>query len=84
MLQWYNIYTETLQKNEYVINSYCRFVSNKILETKQCTIVWYVDENKASHVKTKLIDELISYLKVRFGDLVITSGKKHSFMGMNI
>ena len=67
-----------------MINPYDRCVANKILEEKQFTIVWYFGYNKASHVNQKAIDELIRYLKVHFGFIVITRGKKHSFLGMNI
>ena len=67
-----------------MINPYDRCVANKILEGKQFTIVWYFNYNKASHVNPKAIDELIRYLKVHFGIIVITRGKKHSFLGMNI
>ena len=83
-LHWYTLYIDTLQKKGYVINPYAFCVSSKIIEGKQYTIVWFVDDNKAYHVKPKIIDELISDLKLNFGDLVITRGKKHSFLGMNI
>ena len=32
----------------------------------------------------KVIYDMFSYLKVHFGDLVITMGKKYSLMGTNI
>ena len=50
-------------------------MTNKIIE-KKCTIFLYVNDNKASHVNPKVIDELISDLKVYLGGLVITRGKK--------
>ena len=59
-------------------------MANKTIEGKQCTIVWYVNDNKASHVNPKLIDEIIGYLKVHFGVLVIKRGNKHSFLGITI
>ena len=83
-LHWYTLYIDTLQKKGYVINPYAFCVSSKIIEGKQYTIVWFVDDNKAYHVKPKIIDKLISDLKLHFRDLVITRGKKHSFLGMNI
>ena len=48
------------------------------------TIIWYVDDKKASPVNPKVVDELISYLKVNFGVILITRGNKHYFTGMNI
>ena len=56
----------------------------KKLEGKQCAIVWYVIEKKASHLNPKVIDKMISYLKIRFVDLSTTRGKNHSFMVINI
>ena len=63
-LQWYTIYTVILQKKGFVINTYDRCVVNKIIEEKKCTIVWYVDDNNASHMNPKVIDDIISDLKV--------------------
>ena len=75
---------ENIYKKEYMINTYDCCVTNKIIEGKKCTIVWYFDDNKALHVNPKAIGELISDLKVYFEDLLITRGNKHYFMGMNI
>ena len=55
---------ETLQKKVYVINTYNWCVENKEIEEKKCTIVWYVDDNNASHMNPKVIDDIISDLKV--------------------
>ena len=62
-----------------MINPYSNCVVSKIIEEKKCTIVWYVDDNNALHVNLKLIENLISALKVHFGDLVITRGKNTPF-----
>ena len=37
-----------------------------------------------SHIKAKLVEVLINYLKNNFGELVVNRGKKHTFLGMNI
>ena len=42
-LRWYELYSETLSKEGFVINPYDKCVANKIINGKQCTIVWYVD-----------------------------------------
>ena len=42
-----------------------------------------VDYNKVLH-GSKLVEDLINYLKHDFGRLVVTKGKKHKFLGMNI
>ena len=39
-LQWYKYYTEALEKEGFVLNSYDRCVTNKMIDGHQCTIVW--------------------------------------------
>jgi len=40
---------ETLQEWGFTLNLYDKCVANKIIEGKQCTITWHVDELKLSH-----------------------------------
>ena len=54
ILLWYDLYANTLKELSFVINLYKIFVSNKITYGKQCTIWWYVNNNKVSHVKPKV------------------------------
>ena len=61
-----------------------RCVAYKIVYVKQCTHVWYVGDNKVSHMEEKLVEYLINDLKNNFGELVVTRGKKHTFLDMNI
>ena len=49
-LQWYNFYTQTLKTEGYKLNEYEKFVSNKAINENKCTVVWYLDGNKASHL----------------------------------
>ena len=37
------------------LNPYDRYVKNKLVNSKQCTLVWYVDDNKVSHMEEKLV-----------------------------
>ena len=46
--------------------------------------MWYVDDNKASHVDSKVIYNLLEIIKIHFGEITIIKGKKHTFLGMNI
>ena len=34
---------------------------NKLVCGKQCTLVWYVDNNKVSHIESEVVDYLINY-----------------------
>ena len=59
-------------------------MENKPLNGKQCNLVWYVDDKKESHMETKVVENLTNDLKNHFVKLVVTRGKKHIFLGINI
>lgn len=83
-LLWYDLYSTTLEKEGFVINPYDRCVANKIINGKQCTIVFYVDDNKISHVDPDVVTNVVDKLKEHFGSLTVTRGKKHDFLGMEL
>ena len=86
-LRWYELFSQTLKKEGFVINPYDRCVANKIINGKQCTIVWYVDDNKLSHKDPKVVTEILEIMKKHFGELVIHRacvGKNFDFLGMGI
>jgi hypothetical protein len=83
-LLWYKMYVSTLKDMEFVINPYNKCVANKVINGKQCTILWYVDNNKLSHVEEKVVTEIIEDIKADYGNLVVSRGKEYKFLGMNI
>ena len=83
-LLWYQLYSSTLERMGFKINPYDRCVANKEIEGSQCTICWYVDDNKLSHKSEKVVTDVLEEIKQHFGDLVIARGRKHDFLGMDI
>ena len=81
---WYNLYVDILKENGFVLNPYDRCVANKIINGKQCTIMFYVDDNKVSHEDPKVVDEILKMLEGYFGKMETTRGDKHNFLGMDI
>ena len=51
---------------------------------KQCTIGWYVEDNKLSHTDGNVVDEVLDMIRKTFGDIEVTRGKSHVFLGMKI
>jgi hypothetical protein len=47
-------------------------------------MAWYIDDNKLSHVDSKVNDNIIASIEEHFPGLVITRGKEHIFLGMKI
>ena len=82
---WYNLFSETLEKMGFVINPYDSCVANKTINGKQCTIVWYVDDLKISHMELSVIREILDVIQSKFsGELVVTTGKEHTYLGIDI
>lgn len=83
-LLWYELYVKTLKGMGFVLNPYDRCVANKMINGKQCTVAWYVDDNKLSHEDPEVVTEVLNAIKDHFGDLVITRGDTHDLLGMTI
>jgi len=69
------------------LNPYDPCVVNYMIDGKQCTIVWYVDDNKISHVSEKVVTNIVEgneAIEAKFGKMMVVRGKKHIFLGMDI
>ena len=69
---WYQLYSETLKGLGFEINPYNRCVANKIIDGKQCTIVFYMDDNKISHADKSVVTIVIKEISEHFGDLTVS------------
>ena len=83
-LQWYKLFTGTLEGMGFKLNAYDKCIANKIINGKQCTIVWHVDDCIASHMEPKVLETISAKLISEFGETEINRGRKHSFLGMDI
>jgi hypothetical protein len=83
-LLWYELFSETLKKMGFKLNPYDPCVANCMIEGKQCTIVWYVDDNKISHVDPRVVGMVIERIESRFDKMTVTRGREHEFLGMSI
>ena len=55
-----------------------------MINGRQCTIVFYVDNNKVSHVDKEVVTDVINEISKHFGELTVSRGTKHDFLGMDI
>ena len=51
---------------------------------KQCSIVWYVDDVKVSHVDRSVVEEVIMDLEDTFGKVNPVFGNKQEYLGMKV
>ena len=71
----------------FIINPYDWCVANKMIDGKQCTILWHVDDMKISHVSAATNTDIIRMIDKEFGaeaPLTITRGKVHDYLGMTL
>ena len=61
---WYSLYKRTLEREGYELNPYDFCLVNKVINRKQSTAAWYVDDEKASHVDPNVMDALLENIKV--------------------
>ena len=83
-LLWYNTYHDTLKQMGFEINKVDPCVANKIINGKQCTITWYVDDNKLSHKDPQVVTDILNEIEKVYPGLVTTRGKEHTLLGMKI
>ena len=70
------------QRNEY---DWC--VMNNIMDKKQCTIIWYINDLKTSHVDPAVISRFIADIDAeswKIAKMTIMRGKVHKHLGMTI
>ena len=58
-----------------------------IVDDKQCTILWHVDDLKTSHVDPAVIYSVLAGINAEYGKITkmtIMRGKVHKYLGINI
>ena len=86
LLFWKRLSSQ-LSKWGFAHNPYDSCVMNKVINGKQCTILWHVDDLKISHVDPEVVTEMIELLEGEFGKeapLTKTRGHVHEYLGMTI
>jgi hypothetical protein len=66
------------------LNPYDQCVANKMINGKQCSIGFYVDDNISSNADDEVLTQVISELEKHVGKMVVTRGNVHIFLGMKI
>ena len=70
------------------LNPYDSCVANKIVNGKQMTVIWHVDDLKVSHMEPQEVNICISKMRSIFeganGKMKVTRGKNHEYLGMDL
>ena len=91
-LLYYRKFRNTVERNGFTVNPYDPCVANRMVEDKQQTICWHVDDNKLSCISAKANDQFIEVLRQEYenifedgtGKLTVHRGKHLKYLGMNL
>ena len=71
----------------FVPNRYDSCVVNKMVNGKQLTVAWHVDDLKVSHKEGSTLDEFIAMMEKEFGQdapLSVSRGPVQEYLGMTL
>ena len=86
LLFWGEI-SKTLEEMGYQRNECYWCVMNNIIDNKQCTILWHVNNLKTSHVEPAVVFSVLADIDAEYrkiSKMAITRGKVHKYDGMTI
>jgi Reverse transcriptase (RNA-dependent DNA polymerase) len=91
-LHYYKKFTKSLLDEGFTLNPYDPCVANKTVEGNQITICFHVDDCKIAHRNSKIVDETIEWLRVKYesifedgsGKMKVSRGKIHEYLGMTL
>jgi DNA polymerase II large subunit len=87
LLFWKELSTFLVSTLGFEFNPYDKRVVNKVIDGRQCTIIWHVDDLMLTHVSQEVLDHIVSDLSKKFGKedpLSIHTGNIHDYLGMII
>ena len=76
-LLFYKKFRKDLEEYGFIFNPYDMCVANKMVNGKQLTVTFHVDNVKASHKDPKVIDEFIKWVEKKYGNVKIGRVKAH-------
>ena len=89
LLLFYKKFRKDLEKEGFKFNPYDPCVANKMVNGKQMTVVFHVDDAKVSHKDKKVVDEFHQWADFMYGDpkigaVTATRGPIHDYLGMTL
>ena len=91
-LLYYRKFRASLESIGFEFNPYDPCVANKMINGKQMTICFHVDDCKISHAESEAVDKMINWLKEHYetiwedgsGKMKVSQGKIHKYLGMTL
>ena len=83
-LLWFKKLKSTLEEAGFEANPYDQCVFNKMVNGKQVTVAFHVDDLLVTSQSMEAIDYLIQFLESKFTAVTAEKGDKHSYLAMTI
>ena len=86
-LFWEKLQTKLVNEWGFTPNRYDSCVVNKMVDGRQLTVAWHVDDSKISHEKEEALDEFIGMMENEFGQdtpLTILHGPIQQYLEMTL
>ena len=91
-LLFYRKFVRDLTTIGFELKPYDPCVTNKTINGKQLTLVWHVDNIKASHVEAEAVTRMAKWLRKIYerlfkdgsGKIKLCRGKVHDYLGMKL
>jgi hypothetical protein len=88
-LLFYRKLRKDLEQLGFKVNPYDICVANKMIDGKQFTVLFHVDDLKISHKDKKVVDQFIQWATHKYEDAEITKlkpsrGKVHDYLGITL
>jgi hypothetical protein len=83
-LLFYQKFVHDLESKGFIINPYNPCVANKMMNGKQMTVGWHVDDLKVSHKDPEVLTEFREWLMLKYGNCKEHRGTFHEYLGMEL
>ena len=86
-LFWEKLHTKLVNEWGFIPNRYDSCVVNKMVDGRQLTVAWHVDDLKISHEKEEALDNFIQMMEDEFGQdspLSVSRGAIQQYLGMTL
>ncbi|CAJ1938132.1 unnamed protein product [Cylindrotheca closterium] len=84
---WYKKLRGDMEKHGFIFNPYDGCIANKIVNGKQQTIRFHVDDLLSSHIDPKVNDDFCEWMNQKYGSIKPVKskrGKIHEYLGMTL
>ena len=86
-LLYYKKWRKSLEDIGFKVNPYDPCVANKMVNGRQLTVCWHVDDLKVSHVEQRVVDEFLEWVQLeygQYGEVKICRGERHPYVGFTM